>query len=303
MTLTTEARRAHLRLHGCVLLWGFTAILGKLITLSATALVAWRMLLVTAMLTMIPHAWRGLRELTSRQRWIFGGIGCVIALHWLAFYGAIKLANASVAVACLALGAIFAAILEPWITRRPHDRSELLLGVLAIPGVLLLVGGVPLEMRLGIVVGIIAALLSALFGSLNKRLVTVGEPATVTLIEMGIGTAFVLLAALLTVGPAETLPLPSLPDFLWLLLLAGLCTVLPFLWWLRALHHVSAFGTQLALNLEPVYAIVIAALVFHEYAELTPRFYLGVAIILATVFLQPRLALLVRHFSPAERSR
>lgn len=294
MTSTAEARRAHLMLHGCVALWGFTAILGKLITLSATALVVWRMLLVTAMLMMIPRAWRGLRELTGRQRWIFGGIGCVIALHWLAFYGSIKLANASVAVACLALGAIFAAILEPWITRRPHDRSELLLGVLAIPGVILLVGGVPLDMRLGIAVGVIAALLSALFGSLNKRLVSVGEPATVTLIEMGVGTVFVAITAVVVFGPAETLPRPSLADFFWLLVLAGACTVLPFLWWLRALHHVSAFGTQVALNLEPVYAIVIAALLFREYAELTPRFYLGVAIILGTVFLQPRLASALR---------
>lgn len=303
MTLSPEARRAHLRLHGCVVLWGFTAILGKLITLPATALVVWRMLLVTALLMMIPRTWRGLRSLTPRQRLIFGGIGCVIALHWLAFYGAIKLANASVAVACLALGAIFAAILEPWITGRAHDRSELVLGVLAIPGVLLLVGGVPLEMRLGIVVGVVAAFLSALFGSLNKRFVSVGEPATVTLIEMGVGTLFLVVAALLVIGPSDTLPRPSSSDLAWLLVLAGVCTVLPFLWWLRALQHVSAFGTQVALNLEPVYAIVIAALVFREYAELTLQFYVGVAIILATVFLQPRLTALVRHFSSAVESR
>ena len=157
MTSTAEARRAHLMLHGCVALWGFTAILGKLITLSATALVVWRMLLVTAMLMMIPRAWRGLRELTGRQRWIFGGIGCVIALHWLAFYGSIKLANASVAVACLALGAIFAAILEPWITRRPHDRSELLLGVLAIPGTIThwALGHIDWTYALGLAIGVV----------------------------------------------------------------------------------------------------------------------------------------------------
>lgn len=278
-----------LQLHLSVLLWGLTAILGKLITLSATALVIWRMLLVTAMLLLMPRAWRGLRALPVRSRAIFGGIGCVIALHWLAFYGSIKLANASVAVACLALGAIFAALVEPLLTRRKHERSELLLGLIAIPGVVLLVGGVPLEMRLGIVAGAIAALLSAVFSSLNKRYVESGDPATVTLLQMGAGTLFIVIVGLVALGPAEALPMPSASDLTWLIILAGLCTVLPFLLWLHALRHVSAFTTQVALNLEPVYAIVIAALWFREYTELTPRFYLGVATILLTVFLQPRL--------------
>lgn len=289
MSASAEERRALLQLHLCVLLWGFTAILGKLITLSATALVIWRMLLVTGILLLMPRAWRGLRALPRRSRFIFGGIGCVIALHWLAFYGSIKLANASVAVACLALGAIFAALVEPLLTRRNHERSELLLGLIAIPGVVLLVGGVPLEMRLGIVAGVIAAFLSAVFGSLNKRYLGSGEPATITLLQMGAGTLFIMLAGLAALGPAEALPIPSASDLAWLLILAGICTVLPFMMWLHALRHVSAFTTQIALNLEPVYAIVIAALWFREYTELTPQFYLGVAIILLTVFLQPRL--------------
>lgn len=295
MTASAEERRALLQLHLCVLLWGFTAILGKLITLSATALVIWRMLLVTAMLFAMPSAWRGLRALSGRSRMIFGGIGCVIALHWLAFYGSIKLANASVAVACLALGAIFAALIEPSLTGRRHDRSEVLLGLFAIPGVALLVGGVPLEMRLGIVVGVIAAFLSALFGSLNKRYVAAGDPAAVTLLQMSVGTLFIVFVGIAAVGLDEALPVPSAGDLAWLFVLAGLCTVWPFLIWLRTLRHVSAFTTQIALNLEPVYAIVIAALWFREYTELTPQFYLGAAIVLLTVFLQPALKRRLGH--------
>lgn len=268
-------------------LWGFTAILGKLITLSATPLVVWRMGLSTLMLALLPSAVAGLRSLEPRALARHALAGMVIALHWLTFYASIKLANASVAVACLALGAVFAALIEPLVTGRRHERSELLLGVAAVPGVLLLIGGVPQGMLTGVVIGIISAALTALFSSMNRRFIGEEDPARVSLLQLGTGTLFLAVAGALVFGPAEILVIPQAADLGWLLLLAALCTVLPFILWLRTLHHINAFGTQLALNMEPVYAIVLAALLFSEHEELTPRFYLGAVIILATVFLQP----------------
>jgi drug/metabolite transporter (DMT)-like permease len=293
-------RRARWSLHLCVLLWGFTAILGKLITLPTGALVVWRMGLVAALLALWPRVWRGIDAISRVQILRYAAIGVVIALHWLAFYGSIRLANASVAVGCVALGSVFAAILEPLITGRPHERAELLLGLLVIPGMALLVGGVPLSMYLGVAVGGLSALLAALFAALNKRYATDDPPEAVTLIQMAAGAVAIALGASVVFGVDQTLRLPDATDLGWLLVLAIACTLLPFMLWLQALRHVSAFTTQLTLNLEPVYAIVLAALLFHEYRQLTPSFYAGVAVIIATVFLQPWLT--ARLQRPAGRS-
>ncbi|MEY3069207.1 MAG: hypothetical protein RLZZ456_906 [Pseudomonadota bacterium] len=289
MPHSAAERKAFWQIHFCVLLWGFTAILGKLITLPAQALVVWRMLLVSVFLAVLPRVWRGLRVLPPRLIAIYAGIGVIVALHWLTFYGAIKLANASVAVSCLALGSIFTAIIEPMLTGKPHARSEILLGLMVIPGVYLLIGGVPLSMHLGIAVGILSSLLTAVFATLNKRYVHEADPESVTFIEMSVGALALAGASALYFGVDATFIRPDLYNFSLLLVLAILCTLLPFILSLHALRHISAFSTQLALNLEPVYAIVIAALWLREYQELTPQFYAGVAVILSAVFVQPLL--------------
>ena len=289
-----DTRKALWQIHFCVLLWGFTAILGKLITLPAFALVWWRMLLVTAALLLVPRVWRGLRAMPARLLLRFAGIGVVVALHWLTFYGAIKLSNASVAVSCLALGSVFAAVIEPFIAGSRFDPRELLLGVVAVPGLLMLMGGVPEGLRDGIGIGVLSAFLTALFSALNKRYVERADAFTVTCVELGAGTlALTLFAPLLAAtgmlaGPA--FPMPSLHDASLLLVLAIGCTLLPFILSLVALRHISAFSTQLALNLEPVYAIVLAIVLLDEQRELTPMFYAGVGIILLAAFLHPLLA-------------
>lgn len=280
-------RHAFWQIHFCVLLWGFTAILGKLITLPAQALVVWRMGLVALFLALIPKVWRAISALPARLILIYAGIGIIVAVHWLTFYAAIKLSNASVAVSCMALGSIFAAIVEPFMTGRKHEISELILGIMVVPGVVLLVGGVPTDMHLGIVIGIFSSFLTAVFATLNKRYVHHAEPESVTFIEMSVGGAFMAIAGIVYFGVDSTMMMPDLRDFLLLLLLALACTLLPFILSLHALRHISAFATQLALNMEPVYAIVIAALWLKEYQELTAQFYIGVSIILLAVFIQP----------------
>jgi drug/metabolite transporter (DMT)-like permease len=295
----SETARAQLQIHFCVLLCGFTAILGKLITLPALPLVWWRMLLVVAALALLPRVWRGLRRMPARLLWAYAGIGVLVGLHWLTFYGAIKLANASVAATCIALATAFTAVVEPWLARTRFRPRDLLLGIAVLPGVALVVGGVPDEMRVGIVVGAISALLVACFGSLNKRLVdSVGEnadPLTVTALELGAGTlALTLLAPLMpAIFPVFAGPLLLVPggsDAIYLLLLALGCTLLPFALSLVALRHMSAFSAQLAVNLEPVYAIVLAIVLLGEQHELAGMFYLGVAVILAAVFVHPWLS-------------
>lgn len=278
---------ARWQMHFCVLLWGFTAILGKLISLPAPALVWWRMGLVTLALLLVPKVWRGLRQLPLQMYAIYAGIGVIVALHWLTFYGAIKLANASVAASCMALGSVFTALIEPVVIRRRFDTRELALGVAVIPGVLLVAGGVPAGMRLGIAVGVVSALLSALFGTLNKRYVEHADPYTVTLLELGAGA--VLLTMLLPLLPhsGAAFPWPGNNDLILLLLLALGCTLLPYTLALVALRHIRAFDAQIVLNLEPVYAIVLAIILLNEQRELTPMFYAGVAILLLAVFAQP----------------
>ena len=279
-----EERQAYLQLHACVILWGFTAILGRLISLPAVQLVCWRMALVAVVLLAVRRTWFGVAGMPRRSVFVFVAIGLIVAAHWVAFYTSIKISNASVAVACLGLGSIFAAIIEPIVMRRPHERLELLLGVLAVPGVVLIVGGVPLEMRLGIAAGVVAALLSAIFTTLNKRFASSGDPFAITFLEMTAGAVVLSVPAALS-----GLTLPTQIDAIWLVVLAVACTLLPFVMWIQSLKHVSAFSTLLILNLEPVYAILLAAVLFQEYEDLTPLFYGGTAIVLLTVVLQPQL--------------
>jgi drug/metabolite transporter (DMT)-like permease len=281
------AAKARLQIHFCVLLWGFTAILGKQITMPALPLVWWRTLLVTAALLLLPRVWRGLKAMPVRLRWAYAGIGAVVSLHWLTFYAAIKLSNASVGATCIALGPVFLAFVEPWIARRRFDPRELLVGIVVIPGVALVVGGVPVDMRLGIAVGALSALLVAIFGSLNKRLVEHGDPLTVTCIELGAGTLFLTLLAPLLPHTGPAFVLPSAHDATLLLLLSFGCTLLPFALALVALRHMSAFETQMVTNLEPVYAIVLAIVLLGEQRQLDSWFYLGVAVILTAVFAHP----------------
>lgn len=283
--------RAHWQLHFCVLLWGVTAILGKLITLTALQLVWWRMLLVTIALLLLPKVWRELRTMPPRRIAAYAGIGVLVSLHWLTFYSAVKLANASVAATCIALAPVFLALVEPWIVGRRFEPRELLLGVAVVPGVALVAGGVPADMRIGVWVGVLSALFCAIFGALNKRMAERGGALTVTCLELGAGTLFLTGVTVLWHGEG-TFVIPDLHDAVLLLVLALVCTLLPFALALAVLRKLSAYTVQLTTNLEPVYAIVLAALLLGEQHQLDIWFYLGVVVILGAVFVHP---LLARH--------
>lgn len=280
----TPHARALLELHFCVVLWGFTAILGKLITLPAAQLVWWRMLLVSLALACIPRAWRGLKAIPPRLRVIYAGIGCVVAMHWLAFYGSVKLANASVAATTMALAPAVTALIEPWLTGARFERHNLALGIAVIPGVALVVGGIPDSMHLGFWVGVVSAALAALFNALNKRYLGHHDAMSITGLELGAGFLLLAVVTPFTAPAGGAVVIPGVQDGAWLLVLAILCTLIPFAVSLRTLRHLSAFTTQLAINLEPVYAIGIAVLFLGEARELDGLFFLGVGIVLAAVF-------------------
>jgi len=277
-------RRALLELHACVVLWGFTAILGKLITLSAVQLVWWRMLLVTLALACFPRAWRALRGMSARDVAVFAGIGCVIALHWLCFYGSVKLANASVAATTMALAPVAVALSEPWLTGARFERHNLVLAILVIPGVALVVGGMPSDMHLGFWVGVASAVLAGVFNLLNKRHLGQQDAMAVTWIELGAGFLLLTVVMPFTAPAGGGFVLPSVQDSAWLLVLAIFCTLIPFVLALRSLRHLSAFTTQLAVNLEPVYAILLAVIFLGEARQLGLFFFIGVLIVLAGVF-------------------
>jgi len=305
----SSSTTAWIQIHCCVFLWGFTAVLGRLIELTALPLVLWRMLLVTAALLLWPQVWRSIANVRGQLRFAYAGAGALVALHWLTFYASVKLANASVTATCMALVPAFISVIEPWLLRRPFERTELALGILVLPGVALVVGGTPDGMNVGIALGIASALLVALFSSLNKRMIGGAPPLAITALEMGSG-AMCLVALSLVVSlsgvrdgidatgdsvlaqltdPAALQRLPAGRDLVLLPVLAFGCTLVPFSLSLVALRHLSAYASALAVNLEPVYAILLASLVLAEQRELEPTFYAGAAILLGVVLLFPAL--------------
>ncbi len=286
----SPANRAWLQIHFCVILWGFTAILGKVISLPALPLVWWRMTLVTVALMFVGRFWTGLAKLSTRLTAIYAGVGVLVALHWLTFYGAIKLSNASVAAACMALAPMFVAFVEPVVVRRRFDVRELLFGLAVIPGIVLIVGGTPVGMRTGIAAGILSAFLVSIFSALNKRFVAGGDALSITGLEMGAGAVFLTLAAPLLPMSETVFVMPHSQDAILLFILAMGCTLLPYALSLVALRHLSAFTTTLALNMEPVYAIGLAIILLGEQRELGPAFYAGVVIIFLVVFGHPLIA-------------
>ena len=280
--------KAHWQLHFCVLLWGFTPILGALISLPAPQLVWWRMGLVALLLFAFPGVVRGIFALPRRLFFIYCGIGVIVALHWLAFYGAIKLANASIAATCLGAATAFTAVIEPLITGRRFIARDLWLGFAVIPGVALVAGGLNSGQIAGFIVGVLAAFGATLFTSLNKRYIDGADPKVVTALELGAGALFMTVVLPFLPTPTGAIyPLPAAKDAWLMAVFVVFCTALPFTLSLVALKHLSAFVAQMAVNLEPIYAVALAAVLLGETKELTTQFYLGVAILFLAVFLPP----------------
>jgi drug/metabolite transporter (DMT)-like permease len=253
---------------------------------------------VSAALVWLPRVWRAVRAMRSRELVVFTGIGAVIALHWLTFYGSVKLANASVAATGMAIAPVVTALIEPWLMRTRFQPANLLLAVLVIPGVVLIIGGIPSTMQVGFWVGALSGALAGAFNAFNKLHLGSHDATGVTAVELA--AAFLLVAAVTPWLAGDAVVVPNARDFGWLLALAIGCTLVPFVLSLVALRHVSAFTAQLAINLEPVYAVAIAAVFLGETRDLDARFYFGVVIVLAAVFAHA--AFTARHETPPPSS-
>lgn len=265
-----------------------------MITLAALPLVAWRMALTAVCLLFIARPWRTLSAFSAKQWAKMALVGALIACHWLAFYGSVKLANASIGVLCMALAPIFSAVLAPWLSQAAFSWRNLLLGLSVLPGMLLVVGGIDGRFYLGLAVGALSALLAAAFGLMNKELVAEVDALTLSFVEISIGGVLMWLL-LWYRSRSFAMPMPSATDWPNLLIFAVFCTALPFALSNIALKQISAFSAQFAINLEPIYGIVFAAWLLHETKQLTAQFYIGASVILLAVFAQVLLSVKARR--------
>ncbi len=284
----TETQKAYLQLHLSVFLWGFTAILGKLISISTLPLVWWRMLITCLGLIILLKGFSFLKVVAQKTILQLMGIGVIVALHWLCFYGSIKYANASVALVCLTTTSLCTAIIEPLIFKTPFQKLDIAIAIIIIPAMVLIVNNLDVSMMYGVALGLLCALGAGIFSVLNKKMVDKIEPLAMTFIELGSGYLFVTLCLpFFFYFNAETPFLPSNTDWGYLIFLSVFCTILPFTMSLFALRKLSAFTTVFAVNLEPVYGIFMAWWILKEDKELNLQFYIGVSIILMAVFLHP----------------
>jgi drug/metabolite transporter (DMT)-like permease len=279
-------KKAFIQLHIAVLLAGLTGVLGRLISLNEGLLVWYRLLLTAFSLWLLAWLRRQSVRIDRRDMWRIFGVGGIAALHWVTFYGSIKYSNVSVGLVCFSAVGFFTALLEPLIMRHRIDMVELFLGFLVIVGIFFIFKVDP-HFKTGILVGLLSALLGSLFPVLNKRILKRVSSENVTLYELSGGflVLTLLMPLYLYLFPAPSL-IPGWQDWIWLLVLSWACTVLAFNLSMSALQHISAFTVNLSYNLEPVYGILLAFVLFREDKYLNKGFYIGFCLILLSIILQ-----------------
>ena len=281
-------RIAYIQLHIAVVLLAFTAILGDVITLSATVLVWWRTLIAVLGIGIFLLITGRVRMDWIRSQKKLYALGGLIAIHWICFFGSIKLANASTALICFATISLFTAWIEPWITKRKRQIHEVIFGLVVIPGIVLIAGQAEGKVMTGIILGIIAALLVAVFSSLEKKWIKETDPEHMTFIQL----AGAWMAMCIWIGGEYLVNdiqhfIPHGMDIIYLLVLGLICTSIAWVLATRAIRSVTAFDSIMVINLEPVYGIVLALILLDDSKELTTAFYLGASIILASVIFHP----------------
>lgn len=280
----------HLKLHFIVFLWGFTAILGKLITIPSIELVFWRTLFaaVSLFFLMLLLGKKPAREMKAIKALFLTGF--IVALHWITFFASVQLSKVSICLAGLSTTTLFTAVLDPLINRRPIKWYEIALGVVAIIG-LYTIFQFEVDHALGLSLGLLAALLGALFSVLNAKHRRRYDSFSITLYEMIGGfvcTALVVPFYHLIFGGQFSLPaFPTLMDTTWILVLAIVCTVYAFYECIKLLEKLSVFYINLTINLEPIYGILLAFLIFRENEQMTTGFYVGTLLILVSVLVYP----------------
>ena len=274
--------KSYLHLHVIVFIWGFTAVLGKLISLEALDLVWYRMLFASVIMTFVVLFNKGKIKVPFHVLIGFIISGIIIALHWLTFYQAIKVSNVSITLACLSTGAFFASILEPFFYKRKIIWYEVLFGLIVIFG-LGIIFKVETQYTNGIYLAVTSAFLSALFSVINGKYAKEYSPNVISVYELSSG--FLFLSVYLFFADSFTPAFFALSsnDLVWLFLLSSICTAYAFSASVKVMKFLSPFTVMLTINLEPIYGIILVLLIFPENEKMSPMFYIGAIIILATV--------------------
>lgn len=272
----------YLHLHFIVFIWGFTAVLGKLIDLEAIPLVWYRMLLATGFVFLFVM----FKKVNLRFSWKvlgqFALSGIIIALHWLTFFGAIKASNVSITLAVLSTGAFFASLLEPLIYGRKVIFYEVFFGIIVMVG-LYLIFDLDASYALGIGLALISAFLSALFSVINGKLVLKHKASAISFYELLFGVIGISIFLGISGGFTTEFFEVSANDWMFLAILASVCTAYAFIASIHVMKWISPYTVMLTINMEPIYGIILALLVFGESEKMGSQFYYGTIIILLTV--------------------
>ncbi len=274
--------KSYLHLHVIVFIWGFTAILGKLISLEALDLVWYRMLFASVIMTFVVLFNKEKIKVPFNVLIGFIVSGIIIAAHWLTFYQAIKVSNVSITLACLSTGAFFASILEPIFYKRKVIWYELFFGIIVVIG-LGIIFNVETKYTTGIYLAVTSAFLSALFSVINGKYAKEYDPNIISLYELSSGVFFISIYLFFAGSFTPAFFALSVNDLIWLFLLSSICTAYAFSASVKVMKFLSPFTVMLTINLEPIYGIILALLIFKDGEEMSPLFYVGALIILATV--------------------
>ncbi len=288
----------YLQLHLIVWIWGFTAILGLLISLPSVELVFYRTLLASIMLAWMVYQKRLGFRLAFKEMLIILGTGAIIGAHWILFFGAAKVSTASVCLAGMTTGSLWTGFLEPIFYKRKVRSYEILLALVIIFG-LYIIFRFEFGHLLGLTMAVLSALLAALFSVINGKLIQRHNHFVITFYEMAgaclsITLFFPFYALFLTDGKGLQFTMTGL-DVFYVLILAGICTVYAYSMGVKLMKKFSPFAVNLTVNLEPVYGIVLAFLVFGEKEKMTSGFYLGTLVILLAVLSYPYLKKYMSH--------
>jgi len=272
----------YLHLHFIVFIWGFTAVLGALISIEAIPLVWYRMLLATGFVFI--WIWLRKEKLRFPPKTIaaFFLSGLIIALHWLAFFGAIKVSNVSVTLAIMSTGAFFTSLLEPLLHKRRVIWYEVLFGFIVIIG-LYIIFKVESQYVWGIVLALCASFLGSLFSVINGKFAVKYKASVISFYELLSGT-FCITVFLAISGSFDTTFFKlSSNDWIYLVILASICTAYAFIASIHVMKWLSPYTVMLTINMEPVYGIILALMILGDSENMSPQFYYGASIILVTV--------------------
>ena len=275
----------YILLHFVVLLLGFTAILGKLITVDAVNLVFYRTAIATITSLLFAFIYRAKLKLVFSSQIKLMLIGLLVGLHWITFFGAIKMSNVCVTLACLGVSTLFTAIFEPISQKRRISRVEVFVGILVAFG-LATVFNFEIRYYQGIILGVISFIIAGVFSVLNKNVSHLYDALTINFYEM-LGACISIFVYLILMGGLQTPLKISSNNWIWLAILGVLCTSFAFTATIWIMKKMSAYDVVLAINIEPIYGIAFAYLIFGQDEKMTPGFYAGVILILISVFLFP----------------